>query len=72
MYSIINRIKKISFVIIAMSISSVVFAQELSDIQIKKNVTDIQSPLMKLLQLEPKIFEYNTQHYKHLKLQQGR
>lgn len=47
-------------------------AQEVADKEIKKNVTDISAPLEKLVQLEPKIFEYNTDKYKHLKLEQGK
>jgi hypothetical protein len=47
-------------------------AQDVADNEIKKNVTDISTPLDKLVQLEPKIFEYNTEKYKHLKLQQGK
>lgn len=47
-------------------------AQQVHDNEIKKNVTEIGTPLEKLLQLEPKVFEYNTEKYKHLKLQPGR
>lgn len=72
MYNAINKIKNLPLVIIAMGISIAANAQEFADHQLKKNVTDIESPLMKLVQLEPKIFEYNTQNYKHLNLQQGR
>ena len=42
------------------------------DNEIKKNVTDISTPLQKLVQLEPKVFEYNTEKYKHLKLKSGK
>lgn len=47
-------------------------AQQVHNNEIKKNVTEISTPLEKLLQLEPKVFEYNTEKYKHFKLQPGR
>lgn len=57
----------LSFVLVA----TVLFAQDLSDTKIKKNIESIESPLQRLIQLEPKKFEYNVNDYKHLKLQSG-
>ena len=34
-------------------------------------MTEISTPLLKLIQLAPKVFEYNTEKYKHLKLKSG-
>lgn len=34
-------------------------------------MTEIRTPLKKLLQLEPKVFEYNTEKYEHLRLEDG-
>lgn len=47
------------------------FAQAVPDKEIKRNVTEISTPLEKLIQLEPIVFEYNTEKYKHLKLKSG-
>lgn len=52
-------------------ISVVLFAQELPDTKIKKNIEPIDNPLQRLIQLEPRKFEYNVGDYKHLKLQSG-
>ena len=49
----------------------VVNAQSLPDSEIKKNISSISDPLRMLVQLEPKIYEYDTQKFRHLKLQQG-
>jgi Chaperone of endosialidase len=47
-------------------------AQSVSDTDIKRNVSDISTSVQKLVQLEPKVFEYNTEKYKHLKLKGGK
>ena len=47
------------------------FSQTITDSQIKKNVTGINASLQKLAQLNPKTFEYETEKYKHLKLDRG-
>lgn len=67
-----KQTKKIIFSIFFSGIAFSMFAQTVPDNEIKKNVTEISAPLEKLLQLEPKVFEYHTAKYKHLKLQPGR
>ncbi len=57
--------------LLGIGISSGAWGQSLSDSEIKKNVHNIESPIQKVLKLEPKSFEYDTQHYKHLHLQSG-
>ncbi|CAN5391249.1 hypothetical protein BH11BAC3_BH11BAC3_02650 [soil metagenome] len=65
---------KISFPVIAiiLLLSSTAFAQTIDDKELKKNVVAIERPLKIIMQLEPKVFEYNTGKYKKLKLQPGR
>lgn len=65
-----NKTIIFSLLFIGMTLS--MSAQQVHDNEIKKNVTEISTPLEKLLQLEPKVFEYNTKKYKHLKLQAGK
>lgn len=52
-------------------VSAVLFAQDLPDTKIKKNIEPIDNPLQRLMQLEPKKYEYNVSDFKHLKLQAG-
>jgi hypothetical protein len=47
-------------------------AQNLSDAELKKNATSISEPLQKLVQLEPKSFEFNTSQFKSLQLPGGK
>jgi hypothetical protein len=72
MFTTNKSIKGIVFTICLFFISSTVFAQQLTDNEIKKNITPIISPLQKLVQLEPKCYEFETNKFRHLKLQQGR
>jgi len=67
-----NHFKKSFFFIFFSCIAFSMFAQTVPDSEIKKNITEIINPLQKLVQLEPKAFEYNTEKYKHLKLQHGK
>jgi Chaperone of endosialidase len=53
------------------SVSIIAYSQKLHDNEIKKNVTAINNSLQKLTQLQPRMFEYKTDQYKHLKLQGG-
>jgi hypothetical protein len=48
------------------------FAQQIPDSVIKKNISGIQDPLQSLIRLEPKVFEYNKDKYKDLRLPAGR
>lgn len=68
--NLINLLSPI--IIIILSLSSTSFAQTITDSDLKKNVVSIQGPLQIIMELEPKVFEYNTDKYKKLKLQQGR
>ena len=72
MFTTNNAIKSIVFTGCLFFIGNAVFAQQLTDNEIKKNITPILSPLQKLVQLEPKSFEFETNKFRHLKLQQGR
>lgn len=65
------NIKKAILSLSFVFISFVLFAQDLPDTKIKKNIEPIDNPLQRLIQLEPKKYEYNVGDYKHLKLQQG-
>ena len=47
-------------------------AQKIADTEIKKNVTSIETALQKIIKLEPKAFEYDTNKYKHLALKPGK
>jgi hypothetical protein len=67
-----NHFKKIILAVFFSGITVLLSAQPVHDSEIKKNVTDINTPLQKLVQLEPKVFEYNTEKYKHLKLKSGK
>jgi hypothetical protein len=53
------------------SVSIIAYSQKLHDNEIKKNVTAINNSLQKLTQLQPRMFEYKTDQYKHLQLQGG-
>ncbi|MBL0356969.1 MAG: tail fiber domain-containing protein [Chitinophagaceae bacterium] len=64
--------KKSITVMLLCFITIQVFSQQLSDNDIKKNIEPVAAPLQKLLQLHPKMYEFETNKYKHLKLQQGR
>ncbi len=57
--------------LLGIGIGSAAYGQNLSDSEIKKNVHNIEAPIQKVLKLEPKSFEYDTQHYKHLNFQSG-
>ncbi|MES2429782.1 MAG: tail fiber domain-containing protein [Bacteroidota bacterium] len=72
MYYITQNIKKFSLFFFASIITSVAFSQTaVTDSDIKMNISEINDPLQKITKLKPKVFEYNTQKYKHLKLDQG-
>lgn len=55
-----------------MSSSVLVFSQKIDDGEIKTNVVAIDNSLNKLIQLEPKVYEYSTAKYKDLKLPSGK
>lgn len=67
----IHNIKKAILSLSFVFVSGLLFAQDIPDAKIKKNVEAIDNPLQRLIQLEPKKYEYNVSDYKHLKLQPG-
>ena len=71
MFSTYQNIKKVYLLFAVLIISGKAFSQTVTDSEIKKNITVINSPLQKLSQLNPKIFEYDIQKFRHLKLEQG-
>jgi len=54
-----------------LSIASVAGAQTLTDKDLKTGIAEIENPLQKIVQLEPKQFEYRAKDYKYLKLDEG-
>lgn len=71
MHNTYKNIKKICLLFAVLIISGRVFSQTVTDSEIKKNVAAISSPLQKLVQLNPKTFEYDIQKFKHLNLEHG-
>jgi hypothetical protein len=63
--------QKIYLAFLALLMPGMAFSQTVTDNEIKKNITGINSSLEKLVQLNPRIFEYETEKYKHLKLERG-
>jgi Chaperone of endosialidase len=64
-------VKTASLVGIFLLAVSTGFSQTISDNVIKKNINPISSPLKSLLQLEPKMYEFDTQKYKAFQLKKG-
>ena len=60
------------FTFILIISSAVTNAQKIEDNEIKKNVSAIDNSLQRLVQLEPKIFEYNKTKFKDLQLPSGK
>ena len=71
MKSIYQHIRNIALTLSLFVISHQVFAQTLTDSEIKKNVSDISNPLQSIAKLEPRVFEYNNDKYKELRLPSG-
>ncbi len=46
-------------------------SQTISDKPIKRNINPIDTPLKSLLQLQPKMYEFDTQKYKAFQLKKG-
>ncbi|MGN6494786.1 MAG: tail fiber domain-containing protein [Agriterribacter sp.] len=47
-------------------------AQDIPDTEVKKNIAAMEDQLQKLMQLQPKKYEYNVHNFKYLKLQKGK
>jgi len=71
MKSIYQQIKNIVLTTSLFILSQQIFAQTLNDSEIKKNVSDISNPLQSIARLEPRVFEYNNDKYKELRLPSG-
>jgi len=52
-------------------ITQQILAQTLTDSEITKYVSDISNPLQSIAKLEPRVFEYNNEKYKDLRLPGG-
>jgi len=63
--------KAVSLVAVLLISITTSFSQTISDNIIKKNINPINSPLKSLLQLEPKMYEFDTQKYKAFQLKKG-
>lgn len=50
----------------------IVNAQDIPDTEVKKNIAIMEGQLQKLMQLQPKKYEYNINNFKYLKLQKGK
>ncbi|MBX2924286.1 MAG: tail fiber domain-containing protein [Chitinophagaceae bacterium] len=50
----------------------IVNAQDIPDTEVKKNIAAMEDQLQKLMQLQPKKYEYNINSFKYLKLQKGK
>lgn len=72
MNTVYNFLKKSFLTAILLVVSVFAYSQKIDDGEIKKNVTSIDNSLNRLIQLEPKIYEYSTTKYKDLKLPSGK
>lgn len=61
----------LSVIIICVVTNQSVSAQNLSDQEIKTNISSISDPLQQINSLNPTVFQYNTEKYKHLSLPSG-
>ena len=72
MYSVKKHFNSICLVILLIVLFTNTHAQTISDNVIKKNIFPISNPLQSILKLEPRVFEYDTDTFKHLQLKQGK
>ena len=71
MKSIYLNIKKIVLTLSIVVFTQQIFAQTLTDSEITKNVSDINNPLQSIAKLEPRVFEYDNEKYRDLRLPSG-
>ena len=71
MKAIYHTLKKILLTLGLIVITQQIFAQTLTDSEITKNVSDISNPLQSIAKLEPRVFEYNNEKYRDLRLPSG-
>lgn len=66
------RIKTVFLIATTLFTVNAVSAQTIADTDVKRNIATINSPLKSLLRLEPRVFEYETEKFKTLRLKEGR
>ncbi|MDO9376554.1 MAG: tail fiber domain-containing protein [Ferruginibacter sp.] len=66
------RIRTVFLIATTLFTVNAVSAQTITDTDVKRNITTINSPLKSLLRLEPRVFEYETEKFKSLRLKEGR
>ncbi|MES2893386.1 MAG: tail fiber domain-containing protein [Bacteroidota bacterium] len=66
------RIRTVFLIATTLFTVNAVCAQTITDTDVKRNITTINSPLKSLLRLEPRVFEYETEKFKSLRLKEGR
>ena len=66
------RIKSVFLIAITLFTVDSVYAQAIADTDVKRNISTINSPLKSLMRLEPRVFEYDTDKFKSLRLKEGR
>ncbi|MGC4036204.1 MAG: tail fiber domain-containing protein [Chitinophagaceae bacterium] len=72
MNKIIKSYRVISIIMFLLIIAGIASGQKIDDKEIKQNIISIENPLQRLVQLEPKNFEYDRSKYKALQLPAGR
>ena len=71
MKSINTYIRRSFFFAVLVLGGFIVNAQDITDTDVKKNIASMEDQLQKLMQLQPKKYEYNISNFKYLKLQKG-
>ena len=71
MKHLIIGINKTGLVITFLATTALTYSQSYPDKTIKINTQLIQNPLESILRLEPRMFEYDTQNFKQLRLDKG-
>lgn len=66
-----NHIKKTISLTVVLFMAVAANAQKITNTEITKNVQKLEGSLEKVAKLNPSVFEYNTQKFKHLNLKQG-
>ena len=66
------RIKTLFLTAITLFAIDTVSAQAITDADVKRNISTINNPLKSILKLEPRVFEYETDKFKTLRLKEGR
>lgn len=71
MKHLITGINKTGLVFTFLATTALTYSQSYPDKTIKINTQLIQNPLESIIRLEPKMFEYDTQNFKQLRLDKG-